>query len=360
MGFISTSDQKTVDNPKRREGEMESSKEKEQNEANASAGRGTGTNRLRRRVPAVAVLIAAVTLSIPVAASSAAAPARPSVTTGGPQAVSYASAILTGHVNPHGRDTSYYFQYGLTKQYGGQTAIADAGAGTHAVSVRLPIEGLQPLTVYHYRLVAVSSAGATIGGDKTVLTHKVPLSLQILLAPDPVSYGGTTILQGTLSGTENGNRVVVLQQAVFPAFAFFNVGNAELTSATGGFSFPVLGLTQGTEFRVVTTTSPPVVSPVAWENVTVNVEAHVGRSRRAHHVRVFGTVTPAESGMQVAVMKIVHGGSRLAAGGTLHPRNASSSQFSIAVPRRRGVYQVLVRVTNGAQMSNYSSPLVVR
>jgi hypothetical protein len=94
--------------------------------------------------------------------------------------------------------------------------------------------------------------------------------------------------------------------------------------------------------------------------VIVEVEAHVGRSRRPHHVRVFGIVTPAVNNMQVAVMRIVHGGSRLAAGGVLHPRNASSSQFSIAVPHRRGLYQVLVRVTNGAQMSNYSGPLVVR
>jgi hypothetical protein len=275
--------------------------------------------------------------------------------------VSYGSAILTGSLNPNGRDTSYYFQYGLTRQYGGQTAIADAGAGTHALSVRLPIEGLQPLTVYHYRLIAVNGAGATIGGDRTLLTHKVPLSLQIAAAPDPVPFGGTTVLQGTLSGTENGNREVVLQQNTFPAFAgFSNLGNPELTSAAGGFAFPVLGLTQATEFRVVTTTNPPVVSAVAWENVTVQVEAHVGRSRRAHHVRVFGIVTPAVNNMLVAVMRIVHGGSRLAAGGSLHPRNASSSRFSIAVPHRRGLYQVLVRVTNGAQMSNYSGPLVVR
>jgi hypothetical protein len=306
------------------------------------------------------VLLAALTASVPVAAS-AAVPKRPAVTTGGARQVSYGSAILTGSLNPNGLDTSYYFQYGLTRQYGGQTAIADAGSGTHALSVRLPIEGLQPLTVYHYRLIAVNGVGATIGGDRTLLTTKVPLSLQILPAPDPVPFGGTTVLQGTLSGTENANREVVLQQNTFPAFAgFTNLGNPELTGATGGFAFPVLGLTQATEFRVVTTTNPAVVSAVAWENVTVQVEAHVGRSRRAHHVRVFGIVTPALNHMQVAVMRIVHGGSRLAAGGFLHPRNASSSQFSIAVPHRRGLYQVLVRVTNGAQMSNYSGPLVVR
>jgi hypothetical protein len=152
----------------------------------------------------------------------------------------------------------------------------------------------------------------------------------------------------------------VLQENSFPFTAgFVNLGNPELTSATGGFSFPVLALTQATQFRVVTTTNPPVVSPVALETVAVRVEAHVGRSPRARHVRVFGIVTPAENGMQVGVMRFVRGGTRLAAGCGLRPRNASSSQFSCAVPHRRGVYEVLVRVTTGAQVSSYGGPLVV-
>jgi hypothetical protein len=307
-----------------------------------------------------AALVAAVSLSIPVAVT-AATPKHPAVRTGRAQQISYSSAILTGSLNPNSSDTSYYFQYGLTKQYGGQTAIADAGAGTHPVSVSAPVAGLQPLTVYHYRLVAVNGAGATIGADRILLTAKLPLSLQILAAPNPVLFGGTAVIQGTLSGTESSNREVVLQENSFPFTAgFTNAGNAELTSSTGGFSFPVLGLTEATQFRVVTTTSPPVVSAVALENVAVQIEARVGRSRRPRHFRIYGLVTPAENYMRVGIMRIVHGGSRLVAGNSLRPFNAGSSQFSIAVPHRRGVYRVLVRVTSGAQISNYSGPLVIR
>ena len=47
-------------------------------------------------------------------------------------------------------------------------------------------------------------------------------------------------------------------------------------------------------------------------------------------------------------------------GGTLlHHRNASSSKFSRVVPVGRGVYRVLVRVTSGAQISNYGEPLLI-
>ncbi len=297
----------------------------------------------------------------PLAGDASAAVALPGVSTGSAAHVSYGSATLEGSVTPNGADTSYYFQYGLTTAYGGQTPIAGAGAGTGKVNVSLPVTGLEPLSVYHYRLVAVNSAGAVIGKDRTLLTKKVPLSLQILTSPNPVLFGGAVTVQGTLSGTENGNREVVLQANQFPFTAGFQtVANPELTTATGSFSFPVLGLTQMTQFRVATTTNPAVLSPVAVESVSVRVLAHLGHARRRHFVRFFGTVTPAENGMQVGILRITHGRGVLAGGTILVHHTQTSSSFTRAVRVRPGVYRVLVRITNGAQTSTYSQPLVIR
>jgi hypothetical protein len=293
-------------------------------------------------------------------AADAAAAAAPTASTGHARQVSFGSAVLTGSVNPRGADTSYYFQYGPTKAYGGQTAIADAGAGTHALGVALAVAGLQPLTVYHFRLVAVSAGGVGFGADKTLLTTAVPLSLAILSSPDPVLFGGTAVVQGTLSGTGNAYRPVVVQVNLLPAGpGFVSIGNPELTTATGGFTFPLLGLTQSVQLRVATITKIPVFSPVVVENVAVQVNSHVGRTRRAHFARIFGTVTPAEDGMQVAILRITHGRGVLVAGATLHHRTPSTSKFSRVVRVRRGVYRVLVRVTNGAQISNYGQPLLI-
>jgi hypothetical protein len=305
---------------------------------------------------AAALALAAAAFACPAAAAASA----PTVSTGAAREVSYGSAVLTGSVKPNGSDASYYFQYGITRAYGGQTAIADAGAGVHAVKVSLPVTGLQPLTLYHYRLVAVNSAGASIGGDGTLLTTKVPLSLQILASPNPVLFGGSIAVQGTLSGTGSGNREVILQASSFPfTAAFQNLGNPELTNASGGFSFPVLGMTLVTQFRVVTTTNPPVVSPVALDGVAVRIDSHVARTRRTHFARIFGTVTPAENGMQIGILRITHGHGVLVGGALLHPRNAGSSKFSRVVRVRPGVYRVLVRVTSGAQISNYGEPLLI-
>jgi hypothetical protein len=303
-----------------------------------------------------AVMIAALASG---AAAQAASP--PTVSTGPAREVGYGSATLTGSINPQGSNTSYYFQYGLTDSFGGQTTIADAGAGTSTVNVRLPVGGLQPLTLYHYRLVAVNAVGVTtIGVDRTFLTTKIPLSLQIIAAPDPVLYGGTIDVQGTLSGTENANREVVLQANEFPFTAGFqDVGNPELTTATGSFSFAVSSLAEATRYRVVTTTSPPVASLEAVENVAVQVVSHIGRARRAHHARIYGTVTPPEVGMEVGILRITHGRGVLVGGTRLTALNADSSAFSRVVPVKRGVYRVLVRVTNGAQISNYGQPLLI-
>ncbi len=73
------------------------------------------------------------------------------MSTGPAKDIGYSSALLTGSVNPKASNTSYYFQYGPTKAYGGQSTIADAGAGASSVSIAVPIGGLQPITVYHYR-----------------------------------------------------------------------------------------------------------------------------------------------------------------------------------------------------------------
>ncbi len=310
---------------------------------------------------------AAVCATATASAATTAAVSPPGVNTGAAHDVTYGSATLTGSITPRGSATSYYFQYGPTKAYGGQTPLAQVATlpvGQSAVAVSAPVGGLLPLTVYHYRLVAVNAAGAKAGADRAFTTAKVPLSLAILAGPNPTIFGGTATVQGTLSGTGNGNVAVVLQANPFPyTQGFVTVGNPELTTATGGFSFPFVGLTQATQFRVATvSTKPIVISPVAIESVAVQVQAHVGRAHRRHHVRIYGTVTPAIDGMEVAIMRVLGGGrQRLVAGTILLHHSATSSRFSRVIRvRRRGLYRVFVKVTNGAQVSNYSQPLFIR
>ncbi len=331
-------------------------------EAQTHAGARVAHGR-RRLTLAVGLAMCLGNLALLGPPAAAGAVSIPGIATGAAASVSYGTATLTGLVNPHGSNTSYYFQYGPTRAYGAQTPLADAGAGTSTVKVAVPVSGLLALTTYHYRLIAVNAGGAATGDDKAFKTAKVPLSLAITAGPNPTIFGGIATIQGTLSGTGNGNVAVVLQANPFPyTQGFATVGNPELTSATGGFSFPFVGLTEATKFRVVTTTTKPVVvSSEAIESVAVKVEAHVGRTHRRHHARIYGTVSPAIDGMEVGIMHVVGGHEVLVAGTVLHHNNATSSRFSRVIRvKRRGLYRVFVKVTNGAQVSNYSQPLFIR
>lgn len=317
--------------------------------------------RTRRSWTAVAFVACALAAAAGGWAPASASAAAPKATTGGAKDVSYGAATVNGTINPGGEATSYYFQYGPTHAYGGQTGIGSAGAGAKGVPVSVGLAGLQPLTVYHYRLVAVNGAGTSFGNDRTFQTTKVPLSLSILSSPNPVLYGGPITVQGTLSGTGNAGRQVILEGRPWPFNApFAAIGNPELTTATGSFSFTLLGSPTSMQFQVVTTTKPVVASLIATENVAVRVSSHLARTRRHGFARVYGTVTPAEDGAQIGILRITHGHGVLVGGTILRHHSATSSSFSKVVRVHKGIYRVLARVVGAAQVSNYGQPLLIR
>jgi hypothetical protein len=106
----------------------------------------------------------------------------PAATTGLVLDLTDTTATLSGHVNPDGFPTTYFFQYATQPDFSDAESVpasedADAGSGTDPVPVAQAVSGLQPDTVYHWRLIAANSAG----GDTAVAPH--PFST--LPAPAP-------------------------------------------------------------------------------------------------------------------------------------------------------------------------------
>ena len=54
--------------------------------------------------------------------------------------------------------------------YGRTTAVGHAADGTNDVAASRTLNGLEPGTVYHYRLVVTNSAGVAGGSDQTFTT----------------------------------------------------------------------------------------------------------------------------------------------------------------------------------------------
>jgi phosphodiesterase/alkaline phosphatase D-like protein len=118
----------------------------------------------------------------------------PSVTTGAAKSLSFASATVTGSVNPEGVATTYYFQYGTSVAYGSKTAVQSAGSGTAAESVSVGLTGLAASTTYHYRLVADGAGGTTVvGSDETLTTVKTPVPAAVTAAPSNVATTSVTL-----------------------------------------------------------------------------------------------------------------------------------------------------------------------
>jgi len=139
-------------------------------------------------------LSVAVVGTTPATASEAA----PDVQTQAPTAVTTASAVLHGLVNPRTRKTTYWFEVGTTLAYGTTTAAASAGKGDKPVTVTAGIGGLGPATTYHLRLVASNDRGITNGDDVTFAT------LATTTAQDPGAPLPTPAAPSPLPGTELG------------------------------------------------------------------------------------------------------------------------------------------------------------
>ena len=132
----------------------------------------------------------------------------PGLATGPAQDVGPSTATLTGTVDPRGRATSWWFEYGTTTRYGARTSSRSAGSGVVGRAVSAAITRLAPNTLYHYRLVARNDAGTSLGADLTFTTTGVTL---VVTAPRVVFGRGIT-LSGTIPTRRSGETVTLFAQ----------------------------------------------------------------------------------------------------------------------------------------------------
>jgi hypothetical protein len=130
--------------------------------------------------------------------TTAAAPAT--VVTVAATAIFSTFATLNGTVNANNSSTTSWFDYGLTTAYG--TTVAGVPAtvtGNTVTPVLANLTGLQPCTLYHFRIKGTNVAGTANGGDLTFTTLQA--------APTAVTTAATSVTQTSaiLNGTVNAN-----------------------------------------------------------------------------------------------------------------------------------------------------------
>lgn len=154
---------------------------------------------MRQLKSAFAPLVTLAVVAVSAAPALAAAP--PSVTSAAATAVSSSGATLNGTVSPNGQATQYAFQWGPTSGYGHETTLVSAGSGTTQTAVSAALSGLAAGTTYHFRIIAFSAAGTSVGGDLTFATAGSPPAA----SPPPVvttgSASSVTQSSAKLTGT---------------------------------------------------------------------------------------------------------------------------------------------------------------
>jgi len=138
-----------------------------------------------------------------------AGPPPPGAITGTATAVGSTTATINGTIDTNGAATSWQVQYGTTTSYGVSTTSQAVPDSPTPVPVSVPLSGLAPLTLFHYRIVAYHggrSIGA--GADGTFFTEpatRLAPNLRTKTTPSKVKKSPFAF---TTYGALKGNPVV--------------------------------------------------------------------------------------------------------------------------------------------------------
>ena len=144
-------------------------------------------------------------------------------------------------VNANNDDTTVTFEYGLTSSYGASvSAVPGTATGSNGKVVKGDLAGLTPNTTYHFRVVAINSAGRTEGSDETFTTLAEYPAVTTGSASDIVSTGAT--LNGSVIAN-NADTAVTFQYGLDTSYGSFvsavpgtatGMGNTDVSAALTG------------------------------------------------------------------------------------------------------------------------------
>jgi phosphodiesterase/alkaline phosphatase D-like protein len=251
--------------------------------------------------------------------TTAAAPVQPpleapAAATGGSSDVTETTASIDGSVDPHGAATTYWFEYGTSPALGQSTPEVSAGAGSGAVAANAALAGLEPGTIYRYRVVARNATGTTHGSQR-IFTTREPAAAPGDQQPQPPAPGPAPG-PGPLPGPGTPSDVTApltsltfprqtLDQALRRGFSFKLRSNEPGTVATRLLIAPSALGARGKQVTLVVGRGTKHLTRAGTATVTVKLNATARRllaRRRSVKLWVETTVTDA-AGNRTAVTR---------------------------------------------------------
>jgi hypothetical protein len=205
----------------------------------------------------------------------------PPVSTKPASGVNSTHATLNGSVNPQGHETSYQFEYDTAKyeKNEGPHGISVPskpkviGSGNEDVLVSEALEGLQPKTVYHFRVVASNVEGTTYGEDETFTTWGEWSSQSTVNPTYPPPPATEAKLEGISCASSSMCMAVGENKLKGMAFVeLWNGSNWEVPTSAYGEGFDNgsrygVACTSTTSCKVVGTTSSSTAVAELWTKV---------------------------------------------------------------------------------------------
>ena len=171
---------------------------------------------------------------------------------------------LNGTVNPHGFSTTAFFEYGISANYGSiATVTLTPNNGSTAQVVSAALNGLQPGTLYHYRLTAINNCGTVSTSDAVFITLADGINV---LGNDVVILNGDGT-PGATDHTDYGN-VALLNTQTSHTFTISNDGTSTL-NLTGT---PKVTISGAAAADFVVTAQPAQATLAAGGSTTFSIQ----------------------------------------------------------------------------------------
>ncbi len=119
----------------------------------------------------IAICALAASFALGANAQSEAAEGPPLITQVVATAVSQNAATLSARIDPSEKVTSFSFEYGLEDCETSSCAKVAEGSVSVPTTEKVTLEGLDPGTLYHYRVTAENSKGKASSGDRVFATR---------------------------------------------------------------------------------------------------------------------------------------------------------------------------------------------
>ncbi len=179
-------------------------------------------------------------------------PAKPGAETTGSPLRTATTAQLEGRVNPRNAATTYHFEFGDQGPCDANpctsTEPQPAGSGHVVEFASQLVEGLQPATTYHYRLIADNGTpgSPSSGADMTLTTRA---------SDAPLDHGHLAGPPGSDRAYEQVNLPDTSGNPIFGALGFSDDGNRALYRIAGGTPLSDTGSFAGIYFAQRTETA---------------------------------------------------------------------------------------------------------